>query len=143
MVNDDILKRITNLLPDENGDFDESEMYEISEEMLKAYKPVEYIIHLFKVFESFPDANFGSPGPYVHFIEKFYPNYLEILKDSIRRRPTMQTIWMVNRILNSDLSVKTRNELLNILKSVLKNSSANEFEREQAKEFLVFQEMQK
>jgi hypothetical protein len=37
----------------------------------------------------------------VHFIEKFYrKGYEEKLLESISRRPTFHTVWMLNRLIN-------------------------------------------
>ncbi len=41
------------------------------------------------------------PGPLVHFLEAFYPAYSDALAESIERIPTVHTLWMVRRILNS------------------------------------------
>ena len=51
--------------------------------------------------EEFPDADFGQPGPLTHFVETFYSNgYEELLCQSLKRRPTVHTVWMLNRIIN-------------------------------------------
>lgn len=56
---------------------------------------------LFLILETNSDEDFGSPGPIVHFLEKFYKmGYEEKLIDSINKKPTSHTVWMLSRILN-------------------------------------------
>jgi hypothetical protein len=57
---------------------------------------------MFFLLERFPDAEFGSPGPLVHELEAI-PGYLPLLRDSVRRQPTYRTVWMINRVLNTNL----------------------------------------
>lgn len=46
--------------------------------------------------------DFGVPGAMVHFIEGFSPQYEPFLVDSIRRCPSMHTLWMLNRCINAE-----------------------------------------
>jgi hypothetical protein len=56
---------------------------------------------LFDLLERYPDADFGSPGPIVHFLEQFFRDgYEDQLIASVRRRPTSLTLWMLNRLVN-------------------------------------------
>jgi len=51
--------------------------------------------------EEHPEIDYGTPGPLVHFLERFYKKgYEEQLVLSIRRKPTCHTIWMLNRLIN-------------------------------------------
>ena len=51
--------------------------------------------------ERHPLTDFGSPGPIVHFVERFYKKgYEEELLLSLKRMPTLHTVWMLNRIIN-------------------------------------------
>jgi hypothetical protein len=93
---------------------------------------------MFALLESYPDADFGWPGPLVHELEAI-DGYEPELKDSIRRKPTYTTVWMVNRILNSGLSEQARREWLSELRAVCDHPGALPDAKEQAREFLDYQ----
>lgn len=79
----------------------------------------DYIEHILNIMEENPYLDYGMPGPLVHFMETFSEKgYEEILIKSIRRSPTMHTIWMVNRILN-DTNSKNREEFITELQNNL------------------------
>lgn len=81
----------------------------------------------------------GSPGPLVHLIEKFYPNYVDELEASIVRKPTSHTLWMLNRILNSNLSENERASFLELLLQAQTNEIADQNAREEAKHYYEYQ----
>lgn len=84
-------------------------------------------------------ADLGVPGPLVHFLEQFYPAYVDDLCASVERKPTTYTVWMLNRILNTSLRTVDRNRLLKVLKAATQHSSASPVAREQAVDFLRLQ----
>jgi hypothetical protein len=94
----------------------------------------------FLFFESHTNADLGMPGPLVHFIEKFYPKYLDELSASVERVPTKYTVWMINRILNSKIESSVREHLLNLLHKVSRNQEVDDVIREQAIEHIKYQE---
>lgn len=62
---------------------------------------VEALEPILRFMEEHPSADFGTPGALVHFIEKFYRHgYEERLLQSISRKPTQHTVWMLNRVIN-------------------------------------------
>lgn len=72
---------------------------------------------LFSILENNPDEDFGIPGEIVHFLEKFYKNgYEEKLVESLNRKPTSHTVWMLNRIIND-----TENESYKIYQQIMVN----------------------
>ena len=93
----------------------------------------------FLFFESHSKADLGMPGPLVHFLEKFYPMYLDELLASVERMPTTYTVWMINRILNSQIENSLREHLLSLLQKVSQNQNAEEIIREQAIELIKYQ----
>jgi hypothetical protein len=93
-----------------------AELYELVEPIEQLHGAEEVIPDVFTFMERYPEADVGSPGPLVHFVEKFYPIYLEQLIASIERQPTQQTVWMVNRILNSTPSADQRQRLVAVLR---------------------------
>lgn len=67
-------------------------------------------------------------------METFYKNgYEELLLESIKRRPTMHTTWMLNRIMNAD---KENKEYFDAMKGILERSDVEEEIRNSAIEFL-------
>lgn len=90
----------------------------------------------FSFFERNSDADLGMPGPLVHFLEQFYPAYIDQLCTSVARKPTTYTVWMINRILNSSLEATQRERLIAVLEAASKNSFADSTTTELASEFL-------
>jgi hypothetical protein len=79
---------------------------------------------IFQFFESHPLSYAGAPGAFVHYVETFYPSYVPALIHSVRQRPSLNTILMTNRILNSsDCTPPLRDELLAILSSTAEDQS--------------------
>lgn len=93
---------------------------------------------MFSLLERFPDAEFGSPGPLVHELEAI-PCYLPLLRDSLRRQPTHLTVWMANRLLNTELPNDQRESWLSELRAALHHPLASEQTRSFAEEFLNHQ----
>jgi hypothetical protein len=73
---------------------------------------------MFALFESFPDADFGWPGPLTHEIEAM-GEYEESLRDSLHRAPALATVDLLMRILNSDLPDNDRQAWLSEAAAVL------------------------
>lgn len=94
---------------------------------------------IFRFFEKYPLNDCGAPGTLVHFIEDFFPLYKDLLIDSISKKPSYNTILMVNRILNSNLSEEERNEYLSLLNSVISESQNPVELIDLAKEFSGYQ----
>lgn len=121
--------------PEEN-DYLESELYRITEPV-KAIPTIDDAVpHIFRFFESHPNADFGTPGPLVHLLEAHPGKYEWELEQSIHRSPSPQPVWMVNRILNSDLPQQQREHWLSLLRSVLSHPKATESARDNAEMFL-------
>jgi hypothetical protein len=93
---------------------------------------------MFSLLERFPDAEFGSPGPLVQELEAI-PGYVPLLHDSVRRQPTYHTVWMVNRLLNTELPSDQRETWLSELRAALEHPLASEATRRSAEDFLEHQ----
>jgi hypothetical protein len=93
---------------------------------------------MFSLLERFPNAEFGSPGPLVHELEAI-PSYLPLLRGSVRRRPTHLTVWMINRVLNTDLPNEQREVWLSVLRGTIQHPLATEQARRSAEDFLEHQ----
>ena len=50
--------------------------------------------------ERLDGVELGTPGPLVHTLETLRGGYEMLLAESVRRKPTLLSVWMVNRILN-------------------------------------------
>ena len=86
---------------------------------------IEYVDKLLLFMENNPDIDYGMPGPIVHYMEKYYNNgYEELLYNSIKRKPTVHTLWMLNRILNSPI-LKEREKYLLVLKHVADDNESD------------------
>jgi hypothetical protein len=56
---------------------------------------------LFRTLERLEESDLGSPGPIVHTLETWQGLYEPFLIESVRRKPTPLSVWMLNRILNA------------------------------------------
>jgi hypothetical protein len=100
--------------------------------------PAASIPELFGVMERMPDADLGSPGPLVHTLEAWRGYETELIR-SVRRRPSLLSVWMVNRILNTDLPSDSRHSYLSLLNEAATRSDVPKAVRESAREFLELQ----
>ena len=98
---------------------------EAVEHMSSIEETSEVIEPILKLFEEVDDADFGMPGPLVHYLESFYKSgYEEKLFESLNRKPTNHTLWMLNRILNS-LDGDEKVEALKFLDDVISSGNAD------------------
>lgn len=122
----------------EYGEADIQEMYEICNRIETLHNPRAILPHLFSWFEKFSAYDVGSPGPFVHFIEGSN-DYHELLLESISRKPTVITLWMVDRLVNSAVNSSDRDKWLQVLKASFDNPLADEDARQSAIDFLTYQ----
>lgn len=95
---------------------------------------IEAVTPLLQLMERHPLDDFGMPGAIVHFVERFYKNgYEELLIESVKRRPTMHTVWMLNRVMNGS---ENKNNYLEIMKEITERSDIEETIRNSASEFM-------
>jgi hypothetical protein len=93
---------------------------------------------IYALLERFPDAELGSPGPLVHELEAIV-GYQALLLASLHRQPSDLTVWMVNRILNSELSSEQRQMWLSELRAAGQHPNAPESTRMSVTDFLEYQ----
>lgn len=96
----------------------------------------EIVDELIRIMERHPLDDFGMPGAMVHFIERFSPKYEPILVDSIKRRPSLHTIWMLNRCINAS---DHKDEYISILMEIVNRNDVEKAIRDSAQEFVEFQ----
>ena len=78
-----------------------SSTYELVEE-LEIPPPLDHVKAIIGFMEQNPDIDYGSKGPLTHYIEKFDLNtYFNLVIESVRVKPTMHTLGMLNSCINS------------------------------------------
>ena len=79
-------------------------------------------------------SDFGMPGAIVHYVEQFYKKgYEDLLIASVARRPTLHTVWMINRIKNVGENADKYEKILN---DILQKQDVEEEIENSVKEFL-------
>ena len=129
----ELLQEIEDLIG--SDDFD----YELDEkmELIKAEGAgIETVTPLLQIMERHPLDYFGMPGAIVHFIEKFYPDYEPYLIESLKRKPTLHTVWMLNRCINVS---SDKDEYLNLMRIIADSEDIEKEIRDSAREFYDFQ----
>ena len=112
----------------------ETVMMDCREEIEENYNQLDSVQPLLRLMERHPLTDFGSPGPIVHFVERFYKKgYEEELLLSLKRMPTLHTVWMLNRLINGTDQAEV---YLELLKEISENASYNTEIREEALHFL-------
>jgi hypothetical protein len=96
------------------------------------------IPELFGVMERMPDADLGSPGPLVHTLEALKGYEQELIR-SIRRCPSLLSVWMVNRILNTDLPSDIRRSYMSLLNEAATRPEVSKAVHDDARDFLELQ----
>ncbi len=139
---DKIIEIINTFTPFDEDDFEndnETFLSELTEELLSNPCPEKAINPFLILIEKNSTADLGSPGPIVHFLEKFIGSYEKCLYQSLERKPSLLTIWILNRILNSAEEITTKKDLMERMYNVTLHPLATDNEKEEANEFLRFQ----
>jgi hypothetical protein len=111
---------------------------ELTDALMSAPEPEKAIPELFSVMERLPDVDLGSPGPLVHTLERLR-GYEAELGRSVRRQPSLLSVWMVNRILNMHLSEDSRQSYITLLSEAATHPNVPESVREDARSFMALQ----
>ena len=112
----------------------ETVMMDCMEEIEENYNQLDSVQPLLRLMERHPLTDFGSPGSIVHFVERFYKKgYEEELLLSLKRMPTLHTVWMLNRLINGTDQAEV---YLDLLKEISENASYDKEIREEALHFL-------
>ena len=91
---------------------------------------------LYSLMERLDEIDLGSPGPIVHVLEA-WDGYGRLLAESLHRKPTSLTVWMVNRVLNIDPPDAPK--WLDLLSSAQSHPAAASAAQAQARDFLEYQ----
>lgn len=146
MTTDEIINTINHFVP-----FSEDDLINDNESFLSALmsdleskndfiRGIEPIINL---IEKFPHSNFGNPGPLVHTLEAHQDLYEEYLKNSLNRKPVPLTVWMLNRIINSEKNILVKENLFDILQSLTNHPNIDTETLKTVENFIDFQNQQK
>ena len=90
--------------------------YDLLDEVETLDNKADFLEPIFRLIERSPDIDFGGPGPFGTFLEKFRDDYIKELLESIKRKPTKYTVFMLNRLCNAKDNPK-RDEYIMLLKT--------------------------
>lgn len=100
----------------------------------------EAIAPLLEIFERHPVSDFGIPGDIMHFVEDFDDKvYFPLLLESFERRPSVTTVWAVNRVLNVTKNAKEREHMFDLMKAALTREDLEPEVKEQIRDVLNYQ----
>jgi hypothetical protein len=93
-----------------------------------------WLERMFHFLERLDGVDLGSPGPVVHLIESCGDQYHPFLIESIHRKPTPLTVWMVSRAANADPNA--RNFWRGLLEEIMDREDVSKEAAAEASEFL-------
>ena len=97
----------------------------------------DWIEPLLAFIQEHPDADYGSPGPLVHFLEEMRgPRYHRCLAAAMGRKPNLHLSWMAGRLLNGDLGPADRARLMDALAATARRDDIADPIRVDARKFL-------
>lgn len=115
--------------------------YDMVDQMEEDKIGFEAVESILKLMEKNPLVEFGTPGPLTHFMEKFYKDKQEeyelFLKESVEQKPTVHTVWLLNRVINGSKNEKQK-EFIGILNSISKDQRIQNEIRDVADNFLEY-----
>lgn len=116
---------------------DEFIMEESVEVIKNAGYGIEAVEEMLLLMERHPLVEFGVPGAIVHFVETFYgKGYEDLLVQSVKRNPTIHTVWMLHRLIN-DPKATRKKEFVSLMQEIADRTDiANEITNS-AKGFLA------
>ena len=94
---------------------------------------------MINLLEKHPEFEFGTPGEPVHSIEEHSGHYEELLYQSLERKPTDMTVWMLNRIINAEKDEEAKKDQLKIMRKCAKHPQADKMAKDSAMEYLKYQ----
>jgi len=125
----------------ESEDFCDTE--DVLEKIKEEDDSIEYVQNLLQFMGEHPDIDYGMPGPVVRYIERYFQKgYEALLYESLSVAPTQHTLWMLNRILNSP-KLAEKDKYLALLERIAENADIDETVREDAQNFLDYQNRNK
>jgi len=134
MTREELRKRLESLIASDDlergGD-------ELVDQLLLSDHPSEAVPEILRCMEDHPAADYGSPGPLVHFVERFYKKGYEAeLVASIQRRATPHTLWMLNRVINGTQEPNEKAGFIKVMLDVEQNRELGEDTKRAVRQFL-------
>jgi len=137
---DEMITALDAFQADDGYDENQFRLYPMTEGFKELADRERVVPAMFALMERFPDAYLGTPGPLVHSIESLgVERYESQLVESVRRQPSELSVWMVNRIINTNLPPQHRHELLDLMRSVPEHPKVTPRVSELARGFLEHQ----
>ena len=131
---ENIIKKLEQYIKDDEVTYEFDDAIEELEQLDLGLSSVESLLG-FMEKHSFTD--FGMPGEITHYMERFYRHgYEELLMKSIERRPTIHTLFMMNRLINGG---GDREFYMAQLKKVTERTDIEKEIRDVAQEYIDFQ----
>lgn len=98
---------------------------------------LETVEPILRFIEGHPSIDFGMPGPLAHLVEQFYgKGYEQKLVESLQRKPTLPTVWMLNRLINRAKAPDEIQRLVAAMEHARLNALADEVAVQQINWFL-------
>jgi hypothetical protein len=110
---------------------------QLCDEMRAVNDPAACAPVMFRTMERLDGMELGNPGPLVHTLESWPGAYEKLLAESIRVKPTRLSVWMVNRILNTE--PPDAESWIALLMSVSQNPAASDETKERAERYIEYQ----
>jgi hypothetical protein len=134
MTREEVTRQLQEIVS--SGDFAGRSM-ELTDAWSTAGAGVETVEPILRFMEEHSAINFGAPGPLVHFVERFYRNgYEDKLVESVQRRPTWHTVWMLNRVINGTKIPEVKQRLMAVMEEAKRNPVADQNVLKQVDRFL-------
>ena len=106
-------------MPSEEEHEDIARLYQITAPLVDTEQILAATPAMLRIFERYPSALLGSPGPLVHCVEKAgLERFLPFVLESFRSHPNRNTLWMLERCLRSAPSTQSRLSILHALREV-------------------------
>lgn len=142
MTTQQIIETLKNFIPfnEEDPENDNESFFYKPMAELRLKEDFELVIEpIFKLIEKYPLIDFGWPGPFVHSLESFVGHYEDYLFESLKRRPTPLTVWMLNRIINQEKNEIIKTNLIDRLLSLLRHPLIEKETIDRIKDFVEYQ----
>ncbi|MBE6889875.1 MAG: hypothetical protein E7485_07670 [Ruminococcaceae bacterium] len=128
-----LLQEIEDLI---GSDYFQYDMEEKMELIKQNGAGIETVAPILEIMERNPLEDFGMPGAMVHFAESFGEEYQPLLINSLKKRPSMHTVWMLNRCINGSAN---KDEYIALLKEISERTDIEKEIRDSAEDFYKFQ----
>lgn len=117
-----------------DGDYDPVRLQRAVDGIDPSDRPAA-VATLITFMEDHPDADIGSPGPLIRYVEAF-GRYEDELLASVARRPGPHNVWMLTRLINGTPEGDFHDSLTSALKMAAENPRAHASVRNQIADFL-------